>query len=274
MSTYVIGDIQACYAELMQLLASFGFKSDRDQLWFVGDLVNRGPDSLKTLRFVKALGEQAITVLGNHDLHLLALAHGVGKPRRLDTFTEVLQAADREALLHWLAAQPLMHHDASLQTSMIHAGLAPQWDFDLAQSCAREAEAVLRSERAGEFYRHMYGNRPDQWHAQLSGWERIRFIVNCFTRMRYCDTHARLHLDAKGPPEEHSPLLPWFQIADRKNKAMNIVFGHWSALGFYQQPGILCLDSGCLWGGSLTAVRLQQPQLRYSVFCRQTLALP
>lgn len=273
MTTYAIGDVQGCYTELMQLLRGIGFRSDCDRLWFVGDLVNRGPDSLKVLRFVRKLGEQATTVLGNHDLHLLALAHGVGKPRRLDTFDELMSAGDRDEILQWLACQPLLHHDEKLQMTMVHAGLPPQWGFELANACAKEAEAILCGNHAQDFYPHMYGNQPDCWHPDLRGWDRIRYIVNCFSRIRYCDSHGRLDLQAKGPLSAHQGLQPWFSINNRQNKNMNIVFGHWSALGFYQHEGVICLDSGCLWGGSLSAIRLESPQIRYSIHCAQKLAV-
>jgi len=204
MAVYAIGDIQGCYAELMALLEAVQFDAASDQLWFTGDLVNRGPESLRVLRFVRDLNERtpsaAITVLGNHDLHLLAVAAGEGRQHHSDTLDEILAAPDRETLLDWLRHQPLLHHDAALGVTLIHAGLPPQWSLLEAQQYAGEVEAVLRGDSYQEFFAHMYGNQPDQWQENLTGWDRLRFITNCFTRLRYCDADGKLDLQAKGAP--------------------------------------------------------------------------
>lgn len=257
MALYAIGDVQGCFDELQRLLKRIQFQADRDQLWFVGDLVNRGPGSLEVLRLVKSLGSRAITVLGNHDLHLLAVAAGVRPPAPRDTLQAVLDAPDREALLGWLRHRPLLHHDTTTGHTLIHAGLPPQWDLAQSQSCARELERVLRSAQYPQFLRHMYGDRPACWSPGLEGWERLRFISNCFTRLRYCRPDGSLVLAEKGAPgQQRGGCLPWFALPRRASAAMKIVFGHWSTLGRHSQPGIYALDSGCVWGGALTALRL------------------
>lgn len=257
MAIYVIGDIQGCFRELMGLLQEIRFRPGDDQLWFTGDLVNRGPDSLQVLRYVRGLGSNALTVLGNHDLHLLACAQGVVRTHRGDTLDQVLAADDRDELLAWLRARPLMHHDPLHGVTLIHAGLPPQWDLALAQSCAAEVEAMLRSGDYAEFLAHMYGNEPDYWDESHSGWDRLRFITNCFTRLRYCDADGRLYLKSKGEPGSQAHgLFPWYQLEQRKSRELNIIFGHWSTLGLYRGEGVSSLDTGCLWGGLLTALRL------------------
>ena len=245
--------MQGCYRELQRLLKIIGFKSERDHLWFVGDLVNRGPASAEVLRFVRNLGNQAVTVLGNHDLHLLALANGVGKPRKYDTFYDVLNAPDRENLLHWLCQQPLLYHDQQRQVSLVHAGLSPKWDLPTAMQCAREAERCLRDPGGSGFFQYMYGNKPNDWATDLKGWGRIRYIVNCFSRIRYCDHGGRLTMREKGHPCDNPDLVPWFRVPGRAHEGQHIVFGHWSTLGFVQENGVICLDTGCLWGGCMTA---------------------
>jgi bis(5'-nucleosyl)-tetraphosphatase (symmetrical) len=256
-AVYAIGDIQGCFDELEALLALIGFEPKHDQLWFAGDLVNRGPQSLQTLRFVHGLS--AVTVLGNHDLHLLASADIPKLRKRKDTLQPILDAPDGRMLLDWLRHQPLLHHDKNLGYTLIHAGLPPQWDLDTAAACAAEVEQVLRSDRYIEFFNHMYGNKPSQWESGLEGWDRLRFITNCFSRLRFCDSNGRLALDEKGPPgSQPKHLRPWFDWPQRKSRNMNILFGHWSTLGAYDQPGIHALDSGCLWGGSLTALRIDE----------------
>lgn len=254
MATYVIGDVQGCLDDLKQLLDSIKFDPASDRLWFTGDLVNRGPDSLGALRFVRDLGPSAITVLGNHDLHTLAVAHGTFRAHRNDTIDDIMQAADHDALLDWLRSQPLLHHDAGLNITLVHAGLPPQWDLALAQRCAAEVEAVLRSDRYVDFLKVMYGNEPDTWNASLQGMDRLRFITNCFTRLRFCNDAGKLELTYKhAPGGQPAGYKPWFEIAGRKSVDSRIVFGHWSTLGRMHTHNITSLDTGCLWGGKLTA---------------------
>ncbi|MDH5326703.1 MAG: symmetrical bis(5'-nucleosyl)-tetraphosphatase [Gammaproteobacteria bacterium] len=260
MAIYAIGDVQGCYQPLMELLRKLDFTPTKDTLWFTGDLVNRGPESLAVLEFVKDLGDSAVTVLGNHDLHLLAVACGQSRKRRDDTLDDILASDRRRELLNWLRHRPLLHRDVALGFTMIHAGLAPQWSLPQAEKLAQEVEQVLRSERHEEFFQHMYGDQPLQWHDGLKQWERLRFITNCLTRLRYSDMDGRLCLSSKGPvgtqPER---CHPWFQIPHRNSRAEQVVFGHWSTLGYYHHDGVIGLDSGCLWGGALTAVRLDHP---------------
>lgn len=268
MAIYAIGDVQGCHDDLLRLLEKIRFDEQRDHLWFVGDLVNRGPHSLEVLRFVKSLGERAITVLGNHDLHLLAVAAGIRRPHPKDTLGPILAAPDREALLAWLRHRPLLHHDPALGYTMIHAGLPPQWDLSTARACAREVEAALRAPDARDFLAHMYGNTPSKWQEDLAGRERLRFTVNCLTRLRYCLPDGTLVLKEKGAPrEQHGDHRPWFDIPGRASAALCIVFGHWSTLGRYSRKGIYALDSGCLWGGALTALRLDGEPRWYNVDC-------
>ncbi len=265
MAHYAIGDIQGCFFELQKLLDKINFDPEEDLLWFTGDLVNRGPHSLEALRFVKALGDRAVCVLGNHDLHLLAVAHGQNYKHKQD-LEQILEAPDRDELLEWLRRRPLMHKDERF--CLIHAGLPPQWDVELALRCAREVESVLRSEELGEFLRVMYGNMPDMWSDELAGWERLRFIVNCFTRLRYCDLQGRLALTHSGPPgTQPKGLLPWFEVPGRRSEGQEIVFGHWSSLGFVARNGCYGIDTGCIWGGQLSALRLDGEMYRISLQC-------
>jgi bis(5'-nucleosyl)-tetraphosphatase (symmetrical) len=257
MAIYAIGDVQGCYDELMALLDLIRFDSATDTLWFTGDIVNRGPKSLAVLEFVKGLGDRAVTVLGNHDLHLLAIASGHSKLRKDDTLKEILKADASEELLSWLRHRPLLHHDASLDIYMLHAGLPPQWTIEQARQCAAEVQAMLQGERFEKYFENMYGNKPVRWKPTLKGWDRLRFITNCFTRLRYVDRDGRLCLGAKGPiGSQPDHCIPWFQHPARQTQAATCVFGHWSTLGFYRGNGVIALDSGCLWGGALTAVRL------------------
>ncbi len=259
MATYAIGDIQGCYDELQQLLEKIGFDPTADRLWLTGDLVNRGPRSLEVLRFVKGLGDRAVTVLGNHDLHLLALwQHRHQHFKSNDSLAGIFQANDGEELLEWLRYRPLMHYDTGLGIAMVHAGLPPQWDLGLALACAAEVEAVLRSEKFAEFLGHMYGNNPARWSAHLTGWDRLRFIVNCFTRLRFCSIDGELEFRHKGKPgEEEGEYLPWFKVPQRQSTDTPIIFGHWSTLGLYQADNVHGIDTGCLWGGTLTALQLE-----------------
>ncbi len=257
MAVYAVGDVQGCFAALQQLLADINFRPSADRLWFTGDLVNRGPQSADVMRFVMSLGETAISVLGNHDLHLLAVAAGKAKLRRQDTIADVLQSEDCKALLDWLRQRPLLHHDAELGLTLVHAGLLPQWDLQRAMGVAREVETVLRGPDADEFFVHMYGNQPRLWREDLAGWDRLRVIVNAFTRLRYCDRKGRMDLSPTGPPgSQPKHLLPWFQLPDRRTKPLTIIFGHWSTLGVWHKDGVIGLDTGCVWGRALTAVRL------------------
>jgi len=257
MAVYVIGDVQGCYQPLQELLQKIRFDPARDRLWFTGDLVNRGPQSLEVLRFVKGLADRAVCVLGNHDLHLLAIAQGKAKLRPRDTLDRILSAPDREELLEWLRHRPLLHHDADLGYTLIHAGLLPPWNLADARRLALEAETVFRGAALGDFFSHMYGDLPDHWNEKLQGFDRLRVIINAFTRLRHCDLEGNMDLRFKGPPGSAPPdFVPWFQAPGRRSRDLRILFGHWSALGRWQGDGVICLDSGCLWGRALTAVRL------------------
>lgn len=266
MATYAIGDVQGCFDELRALLEAIGFDHASDRLWFVGDLVNRGPASLATLRFVRDLGDRAVVVLGNHDLHLLALAQGHVESRKDDTLEEVLAAPDRGELLGWLRRRPMMHVEADY--ALVHAGLLPQWDIAAARSLALEVETELRGPRHSEFLESLYGSRPDRWTDDLSGADRLRVIVNAMTRLRFCTPEGVMEFETKGEttraPEGY---LPWFDVPNRKSARSTIICGHWSALGLRLAPRLLALDSGCVWGGRLSAIRLEDRRL-YQVSCR------
>ncbi|HUT40161.1 MAG TPA: symmetrical bis(5'-nucleosyl)-tetraphosphatase [Gammaproteobacteria bacterium] len=269
MAVYAVGDIQGCFDELRALLDKLHFDPVVDRLWLVGDLVNRGPKSLETLRFVRKLGPAAVTVLGNHDLHLIAAVHGRSLGRGGHTLDAVLAAHDRDELIDWLRWRPLLHHDDNTGFTMVHAGLPPQWDLARAQQSAHEVETVLRGPQLDTFIEHMYGNKPNCWSDELSGWERLRFCVNCFTRMRYCDADGRLDFASKGPPGSQSKgLFPWFELP-RASGDLKLVFGHWSTLGPRDDPGIYPLDTGCLWGGAMTALRLDGEPQWFSLKCAE-----
>ncbi len=264
MAVYAIGDVQGCFDDLQALLRKLAFNGAHDTLWFTGDLVNRGPQSAEVLRFVAGLGERAISVLGNHDLHLLAVAYGTARQRRHDSFADVLAAPDRNQLLAWLCRQPLLHHDAELGYTLVHAGLLPQWDLAQASVLAGEVEHALRGPACVELLEHMYGDQPDTWDDTLGGWERLRLVVNAFTRLRYCTVNGRMDLAPVGAPgTQPSHLVPWFQAPQRRTRKLNIIFGHWSTLGTWQGDGVIALDSGCVWGRSLTAVRLDGRQRQF-----------
>lgn len=266
MAIYAIGDIQGCYDDLLALLDKIAFNPRRDRLWFTGDLVNRGPHSLATLRFVKGLGNAAVTVLGNHDLHLLAVACGQQKLRKKDSLAPILDAPDRDELLDWLRRRPLLHTNDDF--CLVHAGLPPQWNFTTAKDMALKVERVLQSDDYREFIKQMYGNQPDLWSPQLTGVELLRFIVNCFTRMRYCDADGRLDFENNGPVGTQAKhLQPWFTLPDRRTASLKIVFGHWSTLGFYAANNCYAVDTGCLWGGQLTALKLGPRPTRISIDC-------
>jgi len=255
MARYAIGDLQGCHDELRALLRKLKFSTDRDRLYLVGDLVNRGPQSLKVLQFIRALGDNAVSVLGNHDLHLLARGYG-GRTRSGDSFDDVLQAPDREELLEWLRHRPLAHRIADGDELLLHAGLVPQWTIEQALRLAAEVEQELR-ERPEPLFAAMYGNKPDCWSDDLNGAERHRFVVNVLTRLRYCTPDGVVNLQLKdAPAATTAPFMPWFDIEPRASQGTRIVFGHWSTLGLLQRPDLLALDTGCVWGGALTAVDL------------------
>ncbi len=259
MATYAIGDIQGCYDEFARLLEQLAFDPAQDRLWSVGDLVNRGPKSLEVLRFFKSLGTCSVVVLGNHDLHLLALASGHQKPPRNNTLNAILQAPDRDELLDWLRHRPLFFRSTKKQVALVHAGLPPQWDCTQAAALAGEVEAALRDPGYQEFLQGLYGNEPSRWRDDLRGMDRLRFIVNGLTRLRYCDAEGTLLLKEKGPPAAQAQdVLPWFRVPGRRSRDERILFGHWSTLGYLAEDNIWSLDSGCLWGGALTAIRVRR----------------
>lgn len=267
MAEYAIGDLQGCFDPLLRLLDHLQFNDRLDRLWFVGDLVNRGPQSLAVLRFIKNLPKPARVVLGNHDIHLLNQLFGTHpKHNQEDTFQDILNAPDREELGHWLRAQPLVHHDADLQVVMCHAGINPQWDLITAKKYAQEFEQMLTGEHYKDYLSAIYGNTPNVWSDSLSDIERLRVICNYFTRMRLCDENGHLILNFKGTLE-HAPLhhFPWYAVPHRCIIEETIVFGHWAALkGQCSAPNIYAIDTGCVWGGPLTALRLEDKQ-RFTV---------
>jgi bis(5'-nucleosyl)-tetraphosphatase (symmetrical) len=270
MTTWAIGDIQGCHDELRALVAQLDFRADRDQLWFTGDLVNRGPRSLETLRYVRSLGDNAITVLGNHDLHLLAVAFATKrKIKSGDTIQDVLGARDRDSLLEWLLSRPLAHFDSARETLLVHAGLVPQWNADAATSLAREVEAALKKDPRALFD-EMYGDQPDQWSDSLKGVDRLRFAINVLTRLRVCTRDGRVDLKVKGGAKDiPAPFKPWFDWDHRESRNVRVIFGHWSALGLVREPGVVGLDTGCVWGGSLTALDIDAADAKpVSTACR------
>jgi bis(5'-nucleosyl)-tetraphosphatase (symmetrical) len=258
MARWAIGDVQGCCEELEQLLARIRFSGTRDRLWFVGDLVNRGPCSLKALRLVRALGDNALSVLGNHDLHLLAVALAGERLRKNDTLSEILAAADRDELLEWLLLLPLAHSEHG--DLLLHAGVVPQWSVALTLQLAGEVQRALR-EDPRTLLSDMYGDQPDRWQATLAGPDRLRFAINVLTRLRFCTVDGRVDFKQKGKPDSApKPWLPWFKVPGRASREQRIVFGHWSALGFHSERGVLALDTGCVWGGALTAMNLDDPE--------------
>lgn len=264
MSIYVVGDIQGCLQPLRCLLKAVAFDPAVDVLWSVGDLVNRGPKSLQTLRFLYEMRDSLVVVLGNHDLHLLAVAAGVRKASRSDTLDKILAAPDREALLHWLVQQPLLYHEHN--HTLVHAGIPPQWTIQQASDYAREVEAVLRSPDCVTFLNAMYGNEPAIWSEELTGMTRLRVITNYLTRMRFCSPTGRLDLHSKGSspepgPENAEAVAPWFSHSQRKTANDTILFGHWATIaGYTDNPRAIALDTGCIWDGSMSLYQLETGQ--------------
>ncbi len=255
MSVYAIGDVQGCLEPLQRLLDIVRFDPARDELWFVGDIVNRGPDSLATLRFVKNLGASAVTILGNHDIHLLVVAAGAARQMRGDTIEEILQAPDRDELLDWLRRQKLMHTGHGY--AMVHAGLLPQWSIEKSLALAHEVELALARNDHTEFLQVMYGNKPDTWDENLRGHDRLRVIVNAMTRMRLCTAGGIMEFSHKvAPVNMPKGFAPWYDAPNRANADTPIVFGHWASLGVLPRADVIALDSGCVWGRKLSAMRL------------------
>lgn len=267
MATYAIGDVQGCYPELQRLLEKLRFDPVQDYLWFCGDLVNRGGQSLETLRFIHGLRERTVVTLGNHDLSLLAIAQRKpdAQARVNPELREVLFADDAPVLFEWLRSQKLLHHDEQLGWTMVHAGLAPVWTLRQAQRSAQEIERELTSPRHPRLLKNLFGNRPAAWSSRLQGIERMRASINTLTRMRYCDIHGRIDFEGKGIPGTQKPgMYPWFEVPGMRRRETRIVCGHWSALGRFAGLGIYAIDTGCVWGGQLTALRLDGEEPTYA----------
>jgi bis(5'-nucleosyl)-tetraphosphatase (symmetrical) len=260
MAVYAIGDLQGCYDPFRKMLDAIRFDPDEDTLWLTGDLVNRGPKSLRTLRYVKSLGDSAVTVLGNHDLHLLALAAGKVRYRnRFESLRNVFKASDCDELIDWLRHRPLAHYDKSLKTLLVHAGTHPQWSAKKTLARAAEVEEALRGDKHRVLLGKMYGNTPARWSGGLSGYKRLRFIINCLTRMRMLTKRMRLNFSHSNAPfRARDNLVPWYGFENAAWSGTRIVFGHWSALGLIVLPDLISLDTGCVWGRQLTAVRLDK----------------
>ena len=269
MSLYAIGDIQGCHAEFCHLLDLIGFSPAGDRLWLVGDLVNRGPDSLAVLREVRALGDAPVTVLGNHDFHLPTVAAGHTRPHLQDTIGPILEAPDRDELVDWLLRRPLVVVEGD--RLLVHAGLLPAWTATTALALSREVEAMLASERADAFLAVLYGDEPRTWRDELEGFDRLRLIVNACTRLRFCAADGTMEFrEKRGPHRAPNGFQPWFEHEARASAGTTIVCGHWSTLELLLAPNLLMLDSGCLWGGTLTAIRLPDRRV-YQVPSRQPL---
>ncbi len=256
MATYAVGDLQGCYKSLRRLLNKISFSPDCDRLWLAGDLVSRGHRSLEVLRYVKDLGDSAVCVLGNHDISLIAAHYGVIKPH--ESLKAVMKADDREELIDWLRHRPMLHFDHELGYCMAHAGIYPHWSWLQAQQCASEVEVPLRGATVQRWLEQVYGDEPTQWNNDLQSYERHRFIVNAFTRMRGCNPDGSLNFTIKGTSKDHQQngLYPWFRLPTRSLLPYKVVFGHWSALGYRNDNQIISLDTGCVWGRKLTAVCL------------------
>jgi len=260
MAIYAIGDVQGCYDELARLLDRLRFDPATDEAWFVGDLVNRGPASARVLELVIGIGRSATVTLGNHDLHLLALAYGQTPGPADAALADVLNHPYSDRLVDWLRRRPLAHYRPDLNTLTVHAGVIRDWDPLQTVKLAREVERALRGPRCAEFLAAMYGDRPARWSAELTGIDRLRFIVNCLTRIRYCTPDGRLDFRHKGPPADYrGTLVPWFDLPNRASASVRIVFGHWASLGLLERDNLLGIDTGCVWGRELTAVRLDGP---------------
>lgn len=268
MATYAIGDIQGCFRELITLLDTIQFDKNNDILWFTGDLVNRGPQSLEVLRFIKSLGDQHVVVLGNHDLHMLAVGLAHAPLKKKDTLTDIFESDDSENIMRWLITKPLLHIDEQKKFVMTHAGIAPCWTLQEAAEHAKEVENILQSTTPEIYLDHIYGNQPDLWEDHLQGAARLRCITNYLTRMRYCYADGRLDLQYKGTIQEKpAHLFPWFLMENRKPIKEKIIFGHWAALnGKTSVPNLYALDTGCVWGHALSALRLED-EMRFSVAC-------
>lgn len=263
MATYAIGDVQGCLTPLTNLLSQINFSQDKDILWFAGDIINRGPKSLGTLRLIYSMRDNIKLVLGNHDLHLLAVAHGHANLKKNDTLADILNAKDRDELLDWLLQQPLCHYDESHQTIMTHAGVPPCWDLEQTLSLAQEVHEFLKSDQADRFFAAMYGNKPDTWKDDLQDIDRYRVIVNYLTRMRYCRANGKLDFKQAGPTYKGTKegFAPWFEYPSKLPKECKVVFGHWASIeGKTNIDNIYALDTGCVWGNSLTALRLDDWQ--------------
>ncbi|MCC2597064.1 symmetrical bis(5'-nucleosyl)-tetraphosphatase [Pusillimonas sp. MFBS29] len=266
-SIWMIGDLQGCCIPLQSLLAHPDIAADHDaRLWFTGDLINRGPDSLGTLRTVMALGDRARVVLGNHDLHLLAVAAGIRKPGKSDTLNDILNAPDAHELLDWLRHRPLAHYEQG--HLMVHAGVLPAWSLEKTLALAAEAEAALRGPDWKNALKHMYGNEPAYWDETLQGHDRRRVIINALTRIRMCTSQGHMEFTHKGAPDDDGDLLPWFDVPGRAMQGTTVAFGHWSTLGLLLRPDAVCLDTGCVWGRQLTALRLHDRKL-VQIACHQ-----
>lgn len=273
MATYAVGDIQGCYASLIKLLEKVDFDPSKDQLWSAGDLINRGPKDLEVLKFCMGLGDSFTCVLGNHDLHFLAIALGYHEKRSSDTFGKVLKDPQLEEIIHWLRSQKLAHHDDQRNLLLVHAGVPPQWSVKKTMKYAAEVEEAIRDEKLSRLYfANMYGNQPNLWSKKLTGVKRWRIITNYLTRMRFCDAKGRLELRSKAGIE-HAPAgyMPWFSVENRKAADTHILFGHWAALlGEANAANVEALDTGCVWGAKLTMINVDNLHERISVKSQET----
>jgi len=267
MATYAIGDLQGCFTAFQRLIDLIRFDPAQDKLWLVGDIVNRGPDSLSLLRYIKQAGDAMIMVLGNHDLHLLMVAAGIAKNHSSDTIQPILDAPDRDELLHWLRQQKLFHTQG--QYAMVHAGLLPCWTVSQAEQLAHEAESALRQDNYQEFFSQMYGNKPNYWQDEWTGYTRLQVIINAMTRMRICTVTGKMNFAFKGDLRSIPPgYVPWFNVPQRASQKKTIICGHWSALGLHITDNLIALDTGCVWGGQLTAIRLEDRKV-FQLPCAQ-----
>ena len=270
MAVYVISDVQGCYSELNRLLDKIRFDPGYDQLWFCGDLVNRGPESLQTLGFVRSLGNAADTVLGNHDLHLLAMYHTQVEVCDSDSLAEILRSPDCDELMNWLQTRSLLHYDRELKFLLVHAGIHVDWNLEQALGYASELEQLLQGNNPQDFFRQMYGDIPDRWSKDLSGMDRWRCITNILTRIRFVAPDGRLDYDAKGSPSDHADqqLIPWFEMTHKLDQSIRVVFGHWSTLPIGAYGNHYAIDGGCVWGGKITALRIDCSEPRwFSIGC-------